>query len=220
MATRLLYKRGLMQSKYLVIFFLLLSGTALAHPVIYKDGIVASSMTMGDMTDANVSYSFHPRWSAGVNYWRLTDGVNESEWQLAKLNHLVYRYNGEESQGNLYLHAGLGRTESATEKDRLGYMTGLEADWETRKLYLSGKYLHLGSAQEDTGIWVGRIGVSPIMADFKSLQSWAMVQVWYDPITAREAKVTPLLRFFYHNVLWEMGASLKGDMMLNLMIHL
>ena len=31
--------------------------------------------------------------------------------------------------------------------------------------------------------------------------------------------LTPLLRFFYHNVLWEIGSSTRGDWMLNLMVH-
>jgi hypothetical protein len=66
---------------------------------------------------------------------------------------------------------------------------------------------------------VGRVGFSPFKADFNSLQSWAMLQLWSDPVTSQELKVTPLLRFFYQNVLWEMGASTKGDMMLNLMVH-
>lgn len=198
-----------------------LCSVAFAHPVIYQDGWVISSMTMVDMTDANVSYSFSARWSSGVNYWRLSDMKgNEQEWQLAKLNHLAYRYNGDDSQANIYLHSGIGRSESEQFENRLGYMMGLEADWETRKYFLSAKYLHLGSSDTDHGIWVGRIGLSPFLADFSSLQSWAMLQVWHDPITARETNITPLLRFFYHNVLWEMGSSLKGDMMLNLMVHL
>lgn len=32
-------------------------------------------------------------------------------------------------------------------------------------------------------------------------------------------KITPLLRFFYKNVLWEIGSSLKSDFYLTLMIH-
>jgi hypothetical protein len=28
-----------------------------------------------------------------------------------------------------------------------------------------------------------------------------------------------MVRFFYHNILWEMGASVKGSWMLNLMVH-
>lgn len=194
---------------------------AWSHPVIYQDGWVISSMSMSDMTDAGVSYSFSPKWSAGANYWRLQDKQgDEQEYQLAKLNHLLWRHNGDDSQANIYLHSGVGRSEWREIKDRLAVLGGVEADWETRRHFISGKYLHLRTSDYDTGIWVGRVGLSPILADFQDLQTWAMVQVWYDPITAREAKITPLLRFFYHNVLWEMGSSLKGDMMLNLMVHL
>ena len=192
-----------------------------AHPVIYQDGWVLSTMSMPDMTDANVAYSFTPRWAAGVNYWRLQDHKgNEQEFELAKINHLLWRHNGEASQANIYLHSGIGRSEAEGTENRLGWLGGIEADWETRKYFLSGKYLHLGTSTEDSGIWVGRVGLSPILADFKDLQSWVMLQAWHDPVTARETKLTPLVRFFYHNVLWEMGSSFKGDMMLTLMVHI
>lgn len=205
--------------RLLLAWFLSLS--ALAHPVIYQDGWVASHMSMADMSDTNLSYSLTAKNAIGFNYFRLTDAAqHDSEFELFKFNHLLKRFNGADSQSNIYLHSGLGRVESAIERDRLAWMGGVEVDWETRKYYTSVKYLHLGSSREDTGIVMGRVGISPLMADFQDLQAWAMVQVWHDPVTSREAKITPLLRFFYHNVLWEMGSSLKGDMMLNLMIHL
>jgi len=193
------------------LFLLLITCSALAHPVIYQDGWVASTMVMEDMTDAQAGFSFTPRWSAGGNYWRLRNAQGEErELWLGKLNHLAYRYNGEDSQANLYLHAGYGD----------GWMAGLEADWETRQYFIGAKQLHLGQREFDTDVWVGRVGYSPYVAPFEGLQSWVMLQAWHDRYSAAETKVGPLVRFFYHNVLWEMGATFQGDLLLTLMVHL
>jgi hypothetical protein len=64
-----------------------------------------------------------------------------------------------------------------------------------------------------------RVGFSPKMADFKDLQTWVMLQGMYTPDVDRKVMLTPLLRFFYHNVLWEMGSSTRGEWMLNFMVH-
>ncbi len=194
---------------------------AWSHPVIYQDGTMLSNMNMDDMTEAGIFYSFTHKWAAGAEYWRLQDETGaEQELQLARLNHLAWRYNGPASQANVYLISGIGRAEDDVNENRLGWLGGLETDWETREYFVSAKYAHLASADFDTGLWVGRIGYSPIIADFDSLQAWVMLQAWHDPVTARETKITPLLRFFYKNVLWEMGSSTKGDMFLNWMIHI
>ncbi len=201
----------------LLMFF---SSMSWSHPVIYQEGWVFSQMSMKDMTDLNVSYSLTHRWSMGYQFFRLENPQGDADqFNLFKLNHLLKRFNGKDSQANIYLHSGLGHAENAVLKNRLGWMGGVEADWETRTLFTSLKYLHYGTSQSDHPVIVGRLGFSPFKADFNSLQSWAMLQVWSDPVTSREVKVTPLLRFFYQNVLWEMGASTKGDMMLNLMVH-
>jgi hypothetical protein len=46
-----------------------------------------------------------------------------------------------------------------------------------------------------------------------------MLQGMYTPDVDRKVMLTPLLRFFYHNVLWEMGSSTRGEWMLNFMVH-
>lgn len=204
----------------LVVFLFILSIPSWGHPVIYQEGWVVSQMSMKDMTDANIGYSLTHRWSMGYQFFRLENTQGESDqFNLFKVNHLLKRFNAKDSQANIYLHSGLGHAQNAQFDNRLGWMGGIEADWETRTLFTSLKYLHYGTSQTDHPVVVGRVGFSPLKADFNSLQSWAMLQVWSDPVTSREVKITPLLRFFYQNVLWEMGASTKGDMMLNLMVH-
>ena len=95
-------------------------------------------------------------------------------------------------------------------------MTGLEGDWETRNLYVAGKYLQF----HDTFFSQVRFGISPRKASFEELQTWFMLQGMVVRDIQDTVMITPMLRFFYHNVLLEMGSSTRGDWMLNLMIHL
>jgi hypothetical protein len=46
-----------------------------------------------------------------------------------------------------------------------------------------------------------------------------MLQGMYMPKVDRTLTITPLVRFFYQNILWEMGSSTRGEWMLNLMVH-
>lgn len=173
----------------------------LAHPVIYQGGVAVNSSNMEKLSNHYVLYSLTPKFSLGAEAWRF----DKKEYGFFKFNNLLFRKNTSHSQGNLYLHTGLG-TEST-------YQAGLEGDWETRRLYSSLKHLQFNHQR----VTQARLGFSPLERSFEDLQVWAMFQVM---VTRDTTMLTPLLRFFYHNVLWEMGSSLKGEWMLNLMVHL
>ena len=205
------------------IVLLLFSVLASAHPVIYKDGIVVSSSNMQSYSDNQLMYSWSNRWASGLNYWRFTKDDANTEMIFAKTNYLLHRYNGETSQANIYLHGGLGLADSEIEHKATNeaYMAGVEADWETRTLYSSIKYYYFTSPQvTDISMTQARIGISPYEAGFDQLQTWFMVQAMYMPITSREVMITPLVRFFYKNVLWEVGSSSRGEWLLNFMVHI
>jgi hypothetical protein len=205
---------------YLIVMFLTLEVSA--HPVIYKEGVVLSSGNMPSYSDNQLMYSWSNRWAGGVNHWRFSQKNKNTELALAKVNHLLYRHNGESSQANIYLHGGLGVVDAelgrkATEE---AYMTGAEADWETRTLYTAIKYYHFASPKLTTLNMVqARIGFSPFESAFDQLQSWFMLQFMTISQVEEKVMITPMVRFFYKNVLWEMGSSTRGDWMLNLMVH-
>ena len=64
-----------------------------------------------------------------------------------------------------------------------------------------------------------RVGLSPVKALFENLQTWFIVKGMVIQNVEDRVMITPMLRFFYQNVLWEMGSSTRGDWMLNLMVH-
>lgn len=195
---------------------------AFAHPVIYKDGTVVSSSNMKSYGDNQLMYSWSNRWASGLNHWRFTKDDKNTEFALVKLNHLLYRFNGENSQGNIYVHGGAGVVDSEIEKRQTNdaYMAGFEADWETRTLFTAFKYYYFTSPKvTEFSMAQARIGLSPYEASFDQLQSWFMLQAMLMPEVESEVIITPLVRFFYKNVLWEMGSSTRADWMINLMVH-
>ncbi len=203
--------------KKLITLLFLFSSAVYAHPVIYKDGWALSSSNMPDYSNNYVMYSFTNRFAVGVDHWRFTRDDLNNEMGLLKLNHLLWRHNGEDSQANVYLHGGLGIEDQEFEQKRTrgSYLYGAEADWETRSLYTSAKLYQF----QDIAISQARIGFSPNKAAFENLQTWFMLQAMHINDVNEKVMLTPLVRFFYQNVLWEMGSSTRGDWMLNLMVH-
>lgn len=117
----------------------------------------------------------------------------------------------------------MGSTRKEIYKKRqtnVAYMTGFEADWETRTIYTALKYYYFTSPKvTDISMAQARVGFSPNEAGFDKLQTWFMLQAMVMPDVESEVIITPLLRFFYHNVLWEMGSSTRGEWLINLMVH-
>ncbi len=216
-------------TKYYLKFFLCLVVLGLvvateAHPVIYKEGVMVSSFNMTNYSDNQLMYSWSNKWSSGLNHWRFNFSDGLREYGFLKTNHLLYRFNGETSQGNIYLHAGVGgvNTSVSSTSTELSFMTGAEVDWETRSFYTALKYYYFNSKNlEDISMIQGRIGIAPFEAAFDELQPWFMLQVMAMPGAKVQDQiiVTPLLRLLYKNVLWEMGSSVRGEWMLNLMMH-
>lgn len=209
--------------KRIFLFFsLLLPLQLLAHPVIYRDGWVISSSNMPSYSNNTLGYSFHHRWSVGMDHWRFTWEDEHSDAGLLRLNHLLWRKNATDSQANLYLHSGVGMISQdwGKQESKGLYMGGLEVDWEDRALYTSLKRLQFHAPRGlDIAMTQVRMGFSPVIADFRELQAWFMLQAMHMDVIEEKVQITPMLRFFYHNVLWEFGSSTRGDWMLNLMVH-
>ena len=208
--------------KYLFLLLALLSFKLQAHPVIYKDGIAISSSNMASYSENYLMYSFSSKWSMGLGHYRFTQDDQNTEMGIVKLNHLFWRKNGEDYQANIYLHGGMGMVDNeiGRKATRETYMAGIEGDWETRQLFTSLKHFEFHTpGVMDISMTQARVGFSPILTDFKDLQTWFMVQGMYTPETDSTVMITPLLRFFYHNILWEMGSSFRGEWMFNFMVH-
>ena len=202
------------------------SSAGLAHPVTFTGGIAASSVHRPAMTHSQVNYTLHRNLAVGVTHLRYRYLETPLEGSLGQVNALLYRRNRSHSQGNLYLSIGAGAQHDGVEVDGPLFLGGLQADFETDNFYSAIMGTAVGDSQDLqdlSGLTTslrGRVGVLPFSSGFDSLQAWAVVQVDYLAQHPDPLSVTPLMRFFYRNVLWEFGASMDGHPWLQLMVHL
>lgn len=190
-----------------------------AHPVAYQGSVGFMGYLSKDMTDLEINYSVRHWWAPSVQLLRFTEGTSRPSAWLAKLNALGYRWNGENGQGNLYLRGGGGW--SHLERGGGVYTFGFTADIENRRLYalVQADSLRRGS-RGLLNTWKARVGFAPYVTSFDRLHGWLILEASRKSEGDGRVNLVPTLRFFIDNLLWEVGASLKGDTHLNYIIHL
>jgi hypothetical protein len=199
---------------------LLLSFLLHAHPVTFEDGVMLKNMAREDMSETSVTYTFAPRFAVGLEYDRLEMNGLDTSWGLLEFNALVQRWNGEHSQGNIYLLTGAGGYWDNQRTSSFAGKLGIQADYETRQFYTLGSFTAWQSEDIESYYALYRVGYAPFVAGYNDLNIWAIMQFDYNPDMRSEVQVTPFLRFFYKNVLWEMGASLRGNIYWQFMVHI
>lgn len=198
----------------------LLSTPARAHLVSSKDSTVVWSTQRPQEGRLHFNRSLRSWLAVGASHDRIEQPEGTAQLAYGQANFLVRRWNRPGSQANLYATGGLGagRLDDGT---RLAWQGSLTADWETRDEFLMvmAEHVRLQGARSFNHL-MARAGLAPYRAEYDELQAWLMVDAEWRPYFRSERfMVTPLLRFFYRNVLWEMGSSLRGSWMLNLMVH-
>lgn len=191
-----------------------------AHPVTYKGGtaVIYTSRSMMSVVEGN--HSLTSRFAVGGAYQRFE--LNDRsllQSASAQVNWLAQRWNKKEWQANLYFTGGAGYFDQSIQREGVLKKIGFQADWESRSYYfalmhnqqdLDGRSLPMTSA---------RIGIAPYHAGYSELQAWLIWQVDQAPDMFENTQHTPMMRFFYKNVLWEIGSSLEGIWWLQLMSH-
>ena len=98
----------------------------------------------------------------------------------------------------------------------------LQFDIEDRKYYFLAQYLQLTDS-DDTQLeqTTVRAGLAPYVGNFDDLHTWFILE-WSENRFLNEKPeedLTPYLRFFYKNVLFEIGQSFDGATRFNYIIH-
>jgi hypothetical protein len=199
---------------------LALSSAAQGHPVAYKGAWSFMAFNQADMLVWQLLYSFERQFSLGVDFYRDTMEGPERYFLIPRLSWLVKRWNGTDSQANVYVYGGVGaaRKGNATQLAAEG---AIEADYETRQIYVSGKASVVGAETFKTlAVYQLRAGFAPYLGDFEGLNSWLILQAQYLPNAPQDTlRIGPLLRLFYKNVLWETGVTTRGMWNFNFMVH-
>jgi len=202
------------------LFLFLFSAACWAHPVPYKGAVAVNSMNQSFQQDQMVAYSFKRDTAIAARIMSFDDNQGSMRFWAPQINRLIKRWNGENSQSNVYFSGAVGPMDT-DEHQHSAILTGVAADSETRQLFASAAaekmWTGIGS-----GFWhvQSRLGAAPYAAGFNQLATWLMVQYDYNPLIRGWDKVTPLVRLFYRNYLLEAGVSTEGDWLVNAMVHL
>lgn len=171
------------------------------------------------LNDTLLTYSFARQAAIAARFQRMERPQGEMYAMLPQFDVLFHRWNMDDAQANIYGYAGFGASKFLQDMSWAG-ISGIEADAESRRWYISGKFQTLFFKGNDRVYQSQlRMGVAPYLAQFNELSSWLIVSIQHEPQLTRKWIITPMLRMFYKNVLWEMGSSFKGDWMLNTMVH-
>ena len=191
-----------------------------AHPVAFKGAWSIMAFNQPDMQDWQILYSFERQFSLGVDFFHDTMEGPDRYFLIPRLSWLIKRWNGDHSQANVYVYGGVGAAKKGNVHELAGEGS-LEADYETREVYFSGKATVVAAKGFDTlAIYQARVGFAPYVADFEGLHSWLILQGQYLPFAKmNEVRIGPVLRLFYKNVLWEMGITHQGLWNFNFMVH-
>lgn len=204
--------------KIKLLFFISLLGVnhVFAHPVIFKGGTVFESEQSPDHQHLTLGYTFLPKAAVAFDYMKFNK--IKTEFYFTKLNYRLWRQNEIESQANVYISLGAGQRREDQNLSNSG-LAQLNVDWENRDYYFSAFQEYI--SQEDLDpIWHSRarVGLAPFRGDYEDINVWFIAQ--FEKTNGEHWETTPLMRTYFKNILWEIGASLNGNYQLNLMFHL
>ena len=191
----------------LCLFILIPSAAFASRPVAYLDAWSVMSENRPEENEWMANYTLQPHLALGVHGSRLDLGGGAVRTFVGPtLAVLAHRYVANDLQANLYATGGYGSQNQ--------WLSVEQIDVETRKYY--GEFRQQNWGQFGDGglptlsTWRVRAGIAPYLAEFESMHTWFVLQAegwsWEGPV-----QVTPMLRFFYRNVLWEMGVSVRGE---------
>lgn len=208
-----------MQKIFFALVVFCAANVANAHPIGFRDSVGVMTTFSKDERNVEINYSLRHWLAVSTKSFWFTRGTDRPDVLLGGVNGLIHRWNGENYQGNLYAETGFGRSRLSG-SDRGAYYVGLLGDIEDRKYYALAHISTLrNSSGRETNHYKIRLGIAPYVEEFSALHTWLILQAdRYTHVSSRY-HLTPFLRFFYRNVLWEIGSSLQGDLKLNTIIH-
>ncbi len=191
-----------------------------AHPVSYKGSVGIMGQNSPIMSHNQINYSFQHWVASGIHYFK-RPGISNRDGFFASSNFLIKRWNGKGLQANIYANIGLGES-SLNAESKLAGLGLLQFDIENRNYYFLTKHLRIESANgRELAQSVMRIGIAPYVVNFEGMHSWLILE-WQKTDFKDGPDVsdlTPFLRIFYKNLLFEIGQSFDGLTKFNYITH-
>jgi hypothetical protein len=194
-----------------------------SKPIAYAKGTtVMAEYGAGTMNEVQLFYAPRYFYSAGLGHLALQSDIDgrTRDISYARLNYLVKRWNGEASQGNIFVWGGLGSAHVGGAGDSFAWNAGAQADYETRRIYASLKTDFHDASPFSHRIDTFQFGIAPYEHDYETLATWLVVQGRrYTGEIHDGTEWALLLRFFKHNAWIEAGATTDGNIQAMLMFN-
>ena len=162
-------------------------------------------------------YTIGREWSLGVHFSSFKKDEGQDIFFAPVVSYLVLRENEDRQQTNVYVTAGAGGMTSSSSNSETfpaGILT-IDVDTETRTFYSALRYEVTRDEDERQYAYArARLGFTPYSAAVGGFHTWVLIQADYDK-WQRHSEITPMLRFFFQNMLWETGVSLRGSFQFN-----
>ena len=192
-----------------------------AHPVSFRDSIGVMGFHAPNLSHNQINYSLRHWVALGVHHFSVPQSTNNNSATLASANLLLKRWNGKALQANVYAVLGGGHSSFSNQDKSVG-LSGLQFDIEDRDYYFLAKQVYFGDfRQREFSQTFLRLGVSPYVEGYDGFHSWLIFE-WQSQRQFQQPTfedLTPFLRFFYKNLLFEIGQSFKGISRFNYIIH-
>jgi hypothetical protein len=217
-------KHGSLQRAWLLALLVVLGASMSASTPAHAApmGFEGATMTMGDLGpnwgEIVVNYAITPRDALGgaVTHMRSDDGTLRRELAEVAYTRLLKRWNMPHAQANLWFLGGAGAVRADGET-RLMLTPGVQADYETRRVYLSatGRLYRARGLNHDYGM--ARAGFSFYETGYDETQPWLVLEARRMRGLSQRPEVTPLLRFINKSYFVEAGVSNMHQARLNFM---
>jgi hypothetical protein len=205
---------------FMTFIALALASASHAGPMGFKD----SSMAMGDFSpnwqEAWVNHAVTPRdaWGAGVLSMRSDDQRLTRHLVEATYTRLAKRWNGEHSQANIWLLAGVGAVRGNDFNDsRLMLAPGISADYETTRFYVNATVRLYRAEGINHDFASTRVGFSFYETDYDEVQPWLILEARRMNNLSEQTEVTPMLRLIHKRYFVEIGVNNANQTRFNLM---
>lgn len=151
-----------------------------AKPIAFANGTtVMGEYGAGTMEEVQIFYAPRFDCSVGGGYVQLNSDVENRTQHVtyARLNWLAHRWNLESAQGNLFVWGGAGSATGNTYSGtRVTGNAGLQADYETRRIYASIKTDLQRSSEFSYRTDTLQLGAAPYKHDYGGLATWFVFQ--------------------------------------------
>ncbi len=210
-------------SRCLVAFALLLaSGSAMSKPIAWADGwTLMSEYGAGTMTEAQVFYAptYWASLGAGWVNFVAEDDSFDRRISYVRGNLLAKRWNLPAAQANVFAWGGVGRATGNEFRGAIfAHHYGFQADYETRKVYVSWKSDAQVTRHFEHRTDTLQLGIAPYEHDYDTLATWFLVQArHYTGGIYDGVEPALILRLFKGGSWLDIGATSDGKLQAMLM---